>query len=62
MLITEPLSPEDSALIEREAGSALRTLYLPTLHEKLPDFFAVLLEQVAVQERLGGDPSGIAPT
>ncbi len=62
MLITDTLSPEDAALIEREAGSALRTLYLPTVHEPLQDRFAALLEQLAVQERLRGNPGSVAPT
>ncbi|MGJ0509539.1 MAG: NepR family anti-sigma factor [Methylocystis sp.] len=61
MLITDTdtLSPEDAALIEREAGSVMRTLYGPVVHEPLPDHLAVLLEQLAVQEgRGGGDGRG----
>jgi Anti-sigma factor NepR len=50
MLTTDTLSPEDSALIEREAGSALKALYAPLVHEPLPDRFAGLLEQLAVRE------------
>ncbi len=61
MLITDTLSLEDSALIEREAGSALQQLYLPTVHEPLPERFTALLEQLAVEE-LNGDPSSVAPT
>ncbi|MGJ0510146.1 MAG: NepR family anti-sigma factor [Methylocystis sp.] len=61
MLITDTLTPEDAALIEREAETALRALYLPIVHEPPPDRFAALLEQLAMQERLGGDPSSVAP-
>ncbi len=50
MLTTDTLSLEDSALIEREAGSALKALYAPLVHEPLPDRFAALLEQLAVRE------------
>ncbi len=50
MLTTDTLSPEDSALIEREAVSALKALYMPLVHEPLPDRLAGLLEQLAVRE------------
>jgi hypothetical protein len=50
MLTTDTLAPEDSALIEREAGSVLKALYAPLVHEPLPERFTVLLEQLAVRE------------
>lgn len=62
MLMTDIPSPEDAALIEREAGTALRKRYLPMVHEPLPDRFAALLAQLAAQERLGGNRSSVPPT
>ncbi len=55
MLIKDPLSPGDSALIEREAASALEELYRPIVHEPLPNCFGALLEQLAVRERRSGE-------
>lgn len=53
MPFTDSLSPEDAALVEREAGNALRALYLPIVHEPLPDGFSALLQQLATQEGRG---------
>jgi hypothetical protein len=52
-LRAQDLAPHDTALIGREAGSALRWLYRGVVSEPLPDRFAALLEQLAAQEGCG---------
>jgi hypothetical protein len=40
---------KDWALIERQIGSVLQTLYGPVVCEPLPDSIAVLIERIAVR-------------
>jgi hypothetical protein len=42
---------EDTALIERELGSALRLFFSPIICEPLPPQIRVLLDKLAARER-----------
>ncbi len=44
------LSPEDKAIIEKVAASALCCAYCDTVHEPLPDKIVALLEELAARE------------
>jgi hypothetical protein len=43
------LSPEDKAIVEHEATSALRFVYHDTVDEPLPDRMLLLLKQLAAE-------------
>ena len=47
---TTTLSPEDSAIVEQQAASALRCLFDTIVHEPLPDIMRALLERLEAWE------------
>jgi hypothetical protein len=50
---------EDTALIERELGSALRSFFGPVICEPLPDQIRALLDKLAaIEARCGMDKRG----
>ncbi len=51
------LSPEDKAIIEQQVASALRCLYSDTVHERLPERIAELLEELKEREGVGPLPN-----